>query len=101
MLPPPFSARARAKPASTGSSDRKYSSIDTRSANGASTCGKPNASCGLCDRGTNPHPDTNRTTHTRTPAALANTRLVVISDVSLPEHHGAGGNTATRALRRR
>ena len=77
MLPPPFSARARAKPASTGSSDRKYSSIDTRWANGVSACGKPNASCGLCDRGTNPHPDTNRTTHTRTPAPLANTRLVI------------------------
>ena len=100
MLPPPFSARARAKPASTGSSDRKYSSIDTRSAKGASACGKPNASCGLCDRGTNPHPDTNRTTHTRTPAALANTRLV-ISNFPWLEHPGAGGNTAARALRRR
>ena len=77
MLPPPFSARARAKLASTGSSDRKYSSIDTRWANGVSACGNPNASCGLCDRGTNPHPDTNRTTHTRTPAALPNTRLVI------------------------
>ena len=77
MLPPPFSARARTKPASTGSSDRKYSSIDTRSANGASACGKPNASCGLCDRGTTPHPDPNSTPHTRTPAPLARTRLVI------------------------
>ena len=100
MLPPPFSARARAKPASTGSSDRKYSSIDTRWANGVSACGKPNASCGVCDRGTTPHPATNRTPHTRTPAALTNTRLV-ISDLPWLEHHGTGGITAARALRRR
>ena len=92
--PTPLPARARTKPANTGSSDRKYSSIDTRWANGVSACGKPNASCGVCDRGTNPHPDTTKTPHASTPAALANTRLIVISDFPLLEHHGAGGNTA-------